>query len=87
MSDIERYQGETLLDELKQVEEAGLLYVKGYNYAEISTLLSLSVDKTKSYIKEYKKMYANVKGRLEAENKKYKGTLKVIAPTDQGIVK
>ena len=56
MSDIERYQGETLLDELKQVEEAGLLYVKGYNYAEISTLLSLSVDKTKSYIKEYKKI-------------------------------
>lgn len=56
MSDIERYQGETLLEELKAVEEAGLLHVKGYNYAEISTLLSLSIEKTKGYIKEYKKI-------------------------------
>ncbi|NDB69662.1 MAG: NAD-dependent epimerase/dehydratase family protein, partial [Methylocystaceae bacterium] len=29
---------ETLLEELKHVEEAGLLFVKGYNYSEISTL-------------------------------------------------
>jgi hypothetical protein len=56
MSDIERYQGETLLDELKSVEEVGLLYVKGYNYAEISTLLSLPIEKTKSHVKEYKKI-------------------------------
>lgn len=52
---------------------------------------SLTFAKSTQYyasdIKEYKKMYANVKGRLEAVNKKYKGTLKVIAPTDQGIVK
>jgi hypothetical protein len=56
MSDIERYQGETLLDELKHVEEVGLLYVKGYNYAEISTLLSLPIEKTKSHVREYKKI-------------------------------
>lgn len=56
MSDIERYQGETLLDELKKVEEVGLLYVKGYNYSEIATLLSLSIDKAKSHVKEYKKI-------------------------------
>lgn len=56
MSDIERYQGETLLDELKKVEEVGLLYVKGYNYSEIATLLSLTVEKAKSHVKEYKKI-------------------------------
>lgn len=56
MSDIERYQGETLLDELKKVEEVGLLYVKGYNYSEIATLLSLPIDKAKGHVKEYKKI-------------------------------
>lgn len=56
MSDIERYQGETLIDELKKVEEVGLLYVKGYNYSEIATLMSISVDKAKSHVKEYKKI-------------------------------
>ena len=56
MSDIERYEGVTLIEELKHVEEAGLLFVKGYNYSEISTLLSLSVDKAKSYVVEYKKI-------------------------------
>jgi hypothetical protein len=40
-----------------------------------------------SDIKEYKKMYANIKARLEVENKKYKDTLKVIEPLEQGIVK
>jgi hypothetical protein len=52
---------------------------------------SLTFAKSTQYyasdIKEYKKMYSNVKERLEAESKKYKGTLKVIEPTDQGIVK
>jgi hypothetical protein len=57
MSNIERYKDEvTLLDQLKVVEDVGLLYVKGYSYSEISQLLSLSVDKTKSYITEYKKI-------------------------------
>lgn len=56
MADIERYQGESLIEELKHVEEAGLLFVKGYNYSEISALLSLTVDKAKSYVVEYKKI-------------------------------
>ena len=56
MADIEVFTGETLLDELKKVEEVGLLFVKGYNYSEISTLLSLPIDKTKSHVKEYKKI-------------------------------
>jgi len=56
MSDIERYQGETLIDEIKKVEEVGLLYVKGYSYSEIAQLLSQPIDKTKDYIKEYKKI-------------------------------
>ena len=56
MSDIERYQGETLIDEIKKVEEVGLLYVKGYSYSEIAQLLSQPIEKTKNYIKEYKKI-------------------------------
>ena len=56
MSDIERYQSQTLIDELKKVEEAGLLYVKGYNYNEIATLLTLPIEKAKNYIAEYKKI-------------------------------
>lgn len=57
MGDIEKYEGEvTLIDQLKMVEDVGLLYVKGYGYAEIAQLLSISVDKTKSYITEYKKI-------------------------------
>jgi hypothetical protein len=56
MSDIERYQGETLIDQIKKVEEVGLLYVKGYSYSEIASLMSLPVDKAKDYIKEYKKI-------------------------------
>jgi hypothetical protein len=52
---------------------------------------SLTFAKSTQYyasdIKEYKKMYANIKARLEVENKKYKDTLKVIEPLEQGIVK
>jgi hypothetical protein len=56
MADIEVFKGETLLDELKKVEEVGLLFVKGYTYSEIATLLSLPIDKTKNHVKEYKKI-------------------------------
>ena len=56
MSDIEPIKEKTILDKIKDIEEAGLLYVKGYNYNEISTLLSIKNSEAKEYIAEYKKL-------------------------------
>lgn len=56
MSDIEPSKEKTILEKIKDIEEAGLLYVKGYNYNEIATLLSLKVAEAKDYISEYKKI-------------------------------
>jgi hypothetical protein len=56
MSEIEPIGEKTILDKLRKIEEAGLLFVKGYNYHEIGTLLSLSTSEAKEYINEYKKI-------------------------------
>lgn len=56
MSNIEPVGEKTILDKLRRIEEAGLLYVKGYTYNEIATLLSLSINDAKDYIGEYKKI-------------------------------
>ena len=59
MTDIEKYddhQEETLIDVLKNVEEVGLLYVKGYNMHEIASLMSSTPDKVRDQIDEYKKI-------------------------------
>lgn len=60
MSDIEKYDApnleKTLIDILKDVEEVGLLYVKGYNIHEIASLMSSTPDKIKEQINEYKKI-------------------------------
>jgi len=60
MSDIEKYEvsnlEKTLIDVLKDVEEVGLLYVKGYNIHEIASLMSSTPDKIKEQINEYKKI-------------------------------
>lgn len=56
MSDIEQVREKTILDKIKDIEEAGLLYVKGYNYNEIATLLSIKTNEAKEYIAEYKKI-------------------------------
>jgi len=56
MSSIEPISDKTILDKLRDIEEAGLLYVKGYAYHEISTLLSIPTTLAKEYIKEYKKI-------------------------------
>lgn len=56
MSDIEPIREKTILEKIKDIEEAGLLYVKGYNYGEIATLLSISTTQAKEYIGEYKKL-------------------------------
>lgn len=56
MSDIEEHGESNILDKLRNIEEAGLLHVKGYSYHEIATLLSLRVSQAKEYVGEYKKI-------------------------------
>ena len=56
MSNIEEYKEKTILDKIRDIEEAGLLAVKGYAYHEIASLLSISTSQAKEYISEYKKL-------------------------------
>lgn len=56
MSDIEQYKEKTLIDKLQDVEDAGLLHVKGYKFSEIASLLSISVKDAKANVEEYKKI-------------------------------
>lgn len=45
-----------LSDEIRLVEEAGTLSIKGYNYSNIAELLSVSPYKAKKYVQEYFKL-------------------------------
>jgi hypothetical protein len=54
MSDIEIVKTKSLIDKIKDVEQVGLLHVKGYSMREISTLMSIPVNEIKIYIEEYK---------------------------------
>ena len=56
MSNIEPLGDKSILDKLRRIEDAGLLFVKGYSYHEIATLLSLKTNEAKEYIQEYKKL-------------------------------
>lgn len=63
MSDIEPIIGQeiepvekTILDELADIEQAGLLHVKGYSVHEISSLVNAPIERTKEMISEYKKI-------------------------------
>lgn len=46
----------TILDELADIEQAGLLHVKGYSMHEISSLVNVSLDKAKNMVQEYRKI-------------------------------
>jgi hypothetical protein len=54
MSDIELIKTKSLIEKIKDVEQVGLLHVKGYSMREISTLMSIPVNEIKEYIEEYK---------------------------------
>ena len=54
MSDIEVVKTKSLIEKIKDVEQVGLLHVKGYSMREISTLMSIPVNEIKEYIEEYK---------------------------------
>lgn len=63
MSDIEPIIGQeiepvekTILDELAEIEQVGLLHVKGYSVHEISSLVNAPIERTKDMIAEYKKI-------------------------------
>lgn len=63
MSDIEPVIGQeiepverTILDDLAEIEQAGLLHVKGYSVHEISSLVNAPIERTKEMITEYKKI-------------------------------
>jgi predicted transcriptional regulator len=44
----------SLIDKLKQVEEVGLLHIKGYSKSEIAALMTLKINEVSDYIEEYK---------------------------------
>lgn len=54
MSEIEKVPESGIMRELRDIEDAGIMHVKGYSYNEIASLLSITVNKAKEYIKEYK---------------------------------
>jgi len=54
MSEIEKSSGKDILSELKDIEDAGILHVKGYSYSEIGSLLSVSSGKAKEYVQQYR---------------------------------
>jgi len=46
----------TIIDELADIEQAGLLHVKGYSFHEISSLMNAPLERTKEMIAEYRKI-------------------------------
>lgn len=56
MSNIEKIENKTLIEKLKDVEEVGLLHIKGYSMHEIASLMTLKTSDVKLYIEEYKKI-------------------------------
>lgn len=54
MSDIEPIKSKSLIDKIKDVEQVGLLHVKGYSNREIGALMSLKPNEVKEYVEEYK---------------------------------
>ena len=54
MSDIEHVKNKSLIDKIKDVEQVGLLHVKGYSNREIGALMSLKPSEVKEYVEEYK---------------------------------
>lgn len=54
MSEIEKAPESGIMRELRDIEDAGIMHIKGYSYGEIASLLSITANKAKEYVKEYK---------------------------------
>jgi len=50
----------TVYDELKLVEDAGLMKIKGYSYQDISSVLEISVDKAKNYVGQHSRVLQQI---------------------------
>ena len=57
MSDIEIVKTKSLIEKIKDVEQVGILHVKGYSLREISPLMSIPINEIKEYIEEYKLIF------------------------------
>jgi hypothetical protein len=53
MSEIEKVDN-GILSKLKDIEDAGIMYIKGYSYTEIGSLIGIGTNKAKEYVNEYK---------------------------------
>ena len=56
MSDIEKAPNKSIIDKVRDVEETGLLHIKGYKNNEIASLLGINITEVKYNIEEYKKI-------------------------------
>lgn len=56
MSNIEKVEEKSILDKIKDIENVGVLHIKGYSNSEIASLMSLKLADVKDYIGEYKKI-------------------------------
>ena len=59
MSNIEIHKKKTILEKMKDIEEVGLLHIKGYSKNEIAALMSLQISEVKDYIEEYRVILNN----------------------------
>lgn len=56
MGNIEKIEEKSIFDKIKDIENVGLLHVKGYSNSEISSLMNLKPADVKDHISEYKKI-------------------------------
>jgi hypothetical protein len=49
-------QSSSIVNELDDIEEAGLMYIKGYKVSEISTVMSITANKARRHISDYKQL-------------------------------
>lgn len=56
MGNIEKVEEKSIFDKLKDIENVGILHVKGYSNSEISSLMGIKVAEVKDNISEYKKI-------------------------------
>lgn len=84
MSELDRIEQKNIIDKIKDIEETGLLHVKGYKNSEIAGLLGISVSDVKKNIEEYKNVI-----KQQAEDDPYflervqYNTIKALAEFDE----
>jgi hypothetical protein len=50
-------QPSSIVNELDDIEEAGLMYIKGYKMSEISTVMNITAKKARKYVNDYKQVF------------------------------